>query len=104
MPKLKPGTIFPTDEEDKAITKAAIADGTYYTDEELENFKPFEESDLPEEFKNAVRKGRPPQDVHKIPVSIRLSAEVVEHYRATGKGWQTRMDGDLKAMIAKDNN
>jgi len=56
---------------------------------------------LPSEFKNAVRKGRPPQEVHKISVSIRLSAEVVEHYRATGKGWQTRIDEDLKATISR---
>jgi uncharacterized protein (DUF4415 family) len=101
MPKLKLETILPTEEEDKAITKAAIAEDTHYTDEELEQFKPFEDSDLPVEFKNAVRKGRPPQTAHKIPVSIRLSAAVVEHYRATGKGWQTRIDEDLKATIVK---
>jgi len=101
MPKLKPGTILPTEEEDEAITKAAIADDTDFSAQELEQFKPFEESDLPSEFKNAVRKGRPPQEVHKIPVSIRLSAEVVEHYRATGKGWQTRIDEDLKATISR---
>lgn len=86
MPKLKPETIPPTEGEDKATTKAAIAEDTHYTDEELEQFKPFKESDLPDEFKNAVRKDRPPQAAHKIPVRIRLSAEVVEHYRATGKG------------------
>ncbi len=102
MPKRKPETILPTEEGDKAITKAAMAENTYYTDEELEQFKRFEESDLPDEFKNTVRKGRLPQAAHKIPVSIRLSAEVVEHCRATGKGWQTRIDEDLKATIAKD--
>ena len=28
----------------------------------------------------------------KQPVSIRLSSEVVEYFKSTGKGWQTRMD------------
>ncbi len=32
----------------------------------------------------------------KIPVSIRLSTEVVEHFRATGPGWQSRIDAVLK--------
>ena len=37
----------------------------------------------------------------KIPVSIRLSAEVVEHFKAQGKGWQSRIDEALKAAIAQ---
>jgi putative transcriptional regulator len=38
MPKLKPGTIFPSDEEDAAITAAALSDpdALPYTDEEFE--------------------------------------------------------------------
>lgn len=32
----------------------------------------------------------------KVPLSIRLSPEVVSHYKATGPGWQTRIDEDLK--------
>jgi len=43
MPALKPGTIFPTDEEDAAITAAAMSDpdAIPYTDEEWEAVKPF---------------------------------------------------------------
>ena len=32
----------------------------------------------------------------KVPLSIRLSPEVVAHYKGTGPGWQTRIDEDLK--------
>lgn len=32
----------------------------------------------------------------KVPISIRLSPEVLAHYKATGPGWQTRIDEDLK--------
>lgn len=32
----------------------------------------------------------------KVPLSIRLSPDVVEHYKATGPGWQTRIEDDLR--------
>jgi len=32
-------------------------------------------------------------------VSLRLSADVLEHFRATGPGWQTRIDEHLKKLI-----
>jgi uncharacterized protein (DUF4415 family) len=32
----------------------------------------------------------------KIPVSIRLSPEVIEHFKAGGPGWQSRIDDALK--------
>ena len=102
MPKLKPGTIWPTEEEDREITRQAREDGTLLSDEELAEFKPFEESDLPESFKEAVRRrGRPRKKNPKVPVHIRFSPEVVAHFKATGKGWQTRMDEALKQWIAE---
>ncbi|MSQ73485.1 MAG: hypothetical protein EXR27_19740 [Betaproteobacteria bacterium] len=44
---------------------------------------------------------RGPQRVPtKVPLSLRLSPEVVEHYKAGGAGWQTRIDEALKKLIA----
>lgn len=37
----------------------------------------------------------------KVPVSVRLSSEVIEHFRAGGAGWQTRIDEALKQIIAR---
>jgi len=37
----------------------------------------------------------------KVPVSVRLSSEVIEHFRAGGAGWQTRIDDALKEIIAR---
>ncbi len=37
----------------------------------------------------------------KRPVSLRLSADVVDHFRAGGPGWQTRIDQALKDVIAR---
>ena len=36
----------------------------------------------------------------KIALSLRLSPEVVVHFKATGRGWQTRIDETLKKLIA----
>ena len=48
----------------------------------------------------AYRRGRGPQkDPKKVPVSIRLSPEVVEYFRAEGKGWQTRIDEVLRNYV-----
>ena len=36
----------------------------------------------------------------KVPTTLRLSPEVADYFRATGKGWQTRIDQALKEWIA----
>ena len=40
--------------------------------------------------------GRPTADNPKVPVSIRLDKDVVDHFRATGEGWQTRINSILR--------
>ena len=90
MPKLKEGTIWPTEEEDKKITAAAMADedAQPFTDEQWEKAKP------------TVKMGRPKAEETKERISIRLSADVVEHFRSTGKGWQTRIDEALREYVS----
>jgi uncharacterized protein (DUF4415 family) len=89
MPKLKPGTILPTPEVDLAITAAALTDpdSAPLTDEEWMRVKPL------------VRLGRPRAAVTKERITIRLSREVVEQFRASGDGWQTRVDLALKDWL-----
>jgi uncharacterized protein (DUF4415 family) len=43
--------------------------------------------------------GRPKAASTKRPVSIRLSPEVLAYFRATGAGWQTRMDAVLRQYV-----
>ena len=43
-----------------------------------------------------VRRGRPPLPNPKQAVKLRLDAEVLAAYRATGAGWQTRINSDLR--------
>lgn len=42
-----------------------------------------------------IRKGRPPGSA-KRPVSLRLDEEVIEYFRKSGPGWQTRMNAMLR--------
>lgn len=54
----------------------------------------------PEKFARVpVRRGRPPIARPKISTTIRLSQSVIEHFRADGPGWQTRIDQALRDWI-----
>lgn len=44
----------------------------------------------PEQIMARRSGGRPVQAEHKKPVTLRLDADVLERWRASGKGWQTR--------------
>jgi uncharacterized protein (DUF4415 family) len=46
-------------------------------------------------------RGRPKLANKKQLVSVRYSPEVLQWFRATGPGWQARMDEALKAHIAR---
>jgi uncharacterized protein (DUF4415 family) len=50
-----------------------------------------------------VRRGKrgPQKAPTKKLVSLRLSAEVVDHFKSTGRGWQTRIDSTLLESIKK---
>ena len=51
--------------------------------------------------KAAVRHDRPPSANPKVSTTIRLSRDVVEHFKADGRGWQTRIDDALRDWIRK---
>ena len=58
----------------------------------------------PEKFARAtVRRGRPPSATPKVSTTIRLSPDVIEHFQAGGRGWQTRIDAALREWIAKQD-
>jgi len=44
-----------------------------------------------------LRRGRGPSKVPaKVLISLRLDGDVIEHFRATGEGWQARMNTILR--------
>lgn len=91
---------------DEEITKAALEDpdGGILTDAEWKGTRPASEV-LPKIFPKQVadnllrQRGRPRKEVTKQAVSIRLSPEVIETFRASGSGWQTRIDDALKDWL-----
>lgn len=111
MPKLKPGTIWPTPEEEAAINAgiAADPDSRELDAEWFANAKPASEV-LPQIFGEKVAKemlkprGRPRVEFPKERINIRLSHEVVEHFKSAGVGWQTRIDTALRQFIAEHPN
>lgn len=54
-----------------------------------------------EEFRQLRRVGRPRAAVTKERITIRLSRDVVGRFRATGSGWQTRVDAALKDWLRR---
>ncbi len=64
-------------------------------------FDPYDEvPELDEHFfKNAFR-GRPPllAAQRKKRVSIMLDPDVIAHFKAGGKGWQTRLNAKLREI------
>jgi len=56
-------------------------------------------SELPSHIRAAFPRTRGPQKAStKVPVSIRLSPEVIEHFKAGGPGWQSRIDEALRKL------
>ena len=50
----------------------------------------------------AFRKARGPQRApKKIAISIRLEPEIVKHFKASGAGWQGRMEAVLRKAVPR---
>jgi len=83
--------VQPTAEEDAAIQAGIEADPDAHslTDEEWKNARPL------------VRRGRPPAAVQRPMLSLRVDPDVLAALRATGPGWQTRINALLRAAVAQ---
>ena len=88
----RPSIVMPTSQEDKAITAAAKADpdAQLLTPKQLKSMVPI----------RALR-GRPKSGSTKQLVSVRYSPEVLAYFKATGEGWQSRMDGVLREYVTR---
>jgi len=74
---------------------AAVSDSPELTKEDFAKARPFAEA-LPE-LAESIRKRRGPNKAPtKRLVSLRLSPEVIEHFKSQGPGWQSRIDQTLR--------
>ena len=60
----------------------------------------FEQADL-HHGDTLIRRGRPPSARPKQAVKLRLSPDVLDHFRAGGPGWQTRINATLERAVAR---
>ena len=67
--------------------------------EDMKAFKPIRDAGLPDSLAKKLGVRGPQKAPTKIRVSVRLSREVVDYFRATGTGWQTRLDQELLELV-----
>lgn len=81
--------IRPTAEENAKIARGIETD-------------PDAAPDLSEPVPGIVRlPGRPQKADRKVSITLRLDRDVVERFKATGPGWQTRINAALKKSVAR---
>jgi len=79
--------ILPSSEEDAAINAAALndPDAQPLSDAELALLRPA--------------RGRPAVAVKRPMLSMRVDPDVLAHLRASGKGWQTKVNALLRQAV-----
>ncbi len=85
MPKSRP--LIDTEGEVRELTAA-----------ELKRFRPAKDV-MPSSLLAKLKVRGPQKAPVKERITIRLSPEVVQPFRATGEGWQTRVDAALKDWL-----
>ncbi|MCX7151393.1 MAG: BrnA antitoxin family protein [Proteobacteria bacterium] len=107
--KTKSGRLVevPTADEEAAINAgiAADPDNPEWTKEQFDQARPASEV-LPPEIYTALiamkrPRGRPKADETKVFTAIRLDADLLDAFKSTGKGWQTRINAALRQFIAE---
>ena len=74
-----------------------VSDNPELTKEDFAKARPFAEA-LPE-LAASIRKGRGPNKAPtKKLISLRLSGQVIDAYKAKGPGWQSKIDADLRKI------
>lgn len=77
-----------------------VSDNPELTPEEIASARPFAEvfPELAEKMRRSL--ARPKADTPKTQITLRIDADIVERFRSTGPGWQTRINDALRAALA----
>ena len=77
-----------------------VSDNPELTKADFAKARPFAE--IFPDLDASIRKGRGPnKSPTKKLVSLRLSPEVIEHFKSTGSGWQSRIDETLRKAVKR---
>ena len=85
------------------VLRDAESDAPIAYDPDTDLYDPNDPVQVTNFFASAklVRKpGRPKAETTKIPTAIRLSSDVVEYFKSTGAGWQSRIDSALRDWMS----
>jgi uncharacterized protein (DUF4415 family) len=89
-------------EEGRGYTKEdwdIVGDNPELTEHDFKQARPFAEV-FPELAASIARsRGRPAVENPKKQVTLRLDADVVARYKSTGRGWQSRLNDDLRKAV-----
>lgn len=106
MNKSKSKNLLSPEGADLGYTQAdldEVSDFPELSDEELVNLRPVRDGALSEfiapDLLAALRKGKgrgKQKTPTKIALSIRLSPDIIDHYKARGRGWQSLIEQDLR--------
>ena len=99
MPQLKADHMGPTDEEEAEIQRQIVEDpddSAHWGSRTPARPAVEVDPELVEWFRRSRGKQKGPT---KVPVYIRLDADIVEHFRDGGKGWQTRLNDTLREAV-----
>lgn len=87
----------------KAYTKKDledVLDNPDWTKEDIARAKPF--AAMFPKLAVSYRRARGPQkSPTKVAISLRLDRRIIDHFRAMGSGWQTRINDVLLEAIGK---
>ncbi|MBK5915056.1 BrnA antitoxin family protein [Rhodocyclus purpureus] len=61
--------------------------------------QPVSAADGAATLRKALSRGRPKAETTKQALTVRYDADVVAAFKATGKGWQTRMNAALRDWL-----
>ncbi len=88
----KVSIVMPSVAQDRIITAAAKSDP---------DAQPLTPIQLKAMVPLKALRGRPKSEKTKQLLSVRYSREVIEYFKSTGEGWQSRMDEVLLQYVAQ---
>jgi uncharacterized protein (DUF4415 family) len=89
--------VSPTPEEDAIINDASAAAPVSFEGDE----KWFANAEAAATEMHELSHRGKQKATTKVPVTVHLDADIVESYKASGDGWQWRLDDDLANLLRR---